>query len=82
MSLDMAGFVMQVEREFGIEIPEEDYGPLGTVGALCEYIQKRSTISDPETVWKAVRRIASEEFQVPIDEIKWNSRWIEELRID
>jgi acyl carrier protein len=80
--MDAMGFIMQIEQEFDIDIPEEDYELLGTVGALCEYIQKRSAISDPDTVWKTVQRIASEEFQIPAEEIKLTSRWVEDLKID
>ncbi len=82
MSMDAMGFVMQIEKAFDIEIREEDYELFGTVGALCEYIQKRSATSDPDTVWKTVQRIAAEEFQIPEDEIKPTSRWIEDLKID
>jgi acyl carrier protein len=80
--MDAMGFVMQIEQEFDIEIPEEDYELLGTVGALCEYIQKRSAISDADRVLNTVQRIASEEFQIPVEEIKPTSRWVEDLKID
>ena len=80
--MDAMGFVMKIEKEFDIEIPEEHYELFGTVGAICDYIQKRSAISDPDTVWKTVRRIASEEFQIPPDEIKLTSRWVDDLKID
>ena len=82
MSMDAMGFVMQIEKAFDVEIPEEDYELFGTVGALCEHLQKQSAISDPDTVWKTVQRIASEEFQIPLDEIRLTSRWVEDLKID
>jgi acyl carrier protein len=82
MSMDAMGFIMQIEKAFDIEIPEEDYELLSTVGALCEYIQKRSSISDPDAVWTTVQRIASDEFQIPAEEITPTSRWVEDLKID
>ena len=82
MSMDAKGFVMRIEKEFDIEIPEEDYELFATVGALCDYVRKRSANSDPSAVWKTVRRIASEEFQIPPDEIELKSRWVEDLKID
>jgi acyl carrier protein len=82
MNLDAMGFVMQIEEEFEIEILKEDYELLGTVGALCEYIRKRSSVPGPDAVWKAVQRIASEEFQIPTEEIKLTSRWVGDLKID
>jgi acyl carrier protein len=80
--MDAMGFIMQIEKEFDIEIAEQDYELLGTVGALCEYVRKRSAVTDPDTVFKAVQRIASEEFQIPPEEIKLTSRWVEDLKID
>jgi acyl carrier protein len=80
--MDAMGFIMQIEKEFDIEIAEQDYELLGTVGALCEYIQKRSSVTDPDAVFRAVQRIASEEFQIPPEEIERTSRWIEDLKID
>jgi len=72
---------MKLEEAFDIVFPDEDYEMLVTVGALCEYIEKRSFISDPDMVWTTVQRIISDEFCIPLDEIKPTSRWVEDLKI-
>ncbi|MDR0803510.1 MAG: acyl carrier protein [Rickettsiales bacterium] len=41
-SLDLVEFIMAVEKEFGISIPDEDVQQLSTVGAAVEYIDKHS----------------------------------------
>jgi acyl carrier protein len=37
-SLDVVEFVMEVETQFGITIPDEDAGKLATVGDAVKYI--------------------------------------------
>jgi len=79
MSLDMTEFIMQIEETYGFEIPDRDYESLKTVGLLCEYIQKRSPQPEPDEVLETVRKMISEHFVIPVDEIKPESRWIEDL---
>lgn len=38
-SLDLVEAVMRVEDEFSIEIPDEAFSYIHTVGELCDYIQ-------------------------------------------
>ena len=37
-SLDYAELVMEFEQNFGIKIPDEDAGKLGSVGSIVNYI--------------------------------------------
>ncbi len=39
-SLDTVELIMQLEEEFGIEIPDDDAETITTVGAAVEYIDK------------------------------------------
>ena len=82
MSLDMTEFVMQVEDTYGFEIPNEDYESLKTVGLLCEYIQKRTSQSDRSAILETVRKLISQHFNIPADQIKPESRWVEDLGLD
>jgi acyl carrier protein len=41
-SLDVVEFVMALEDEFGIEIPDEEVGEIKTVGNAVEYITKKT----------------------------------------
>ena len=38
-SLDVVEFVMEVEKEFNVEIPDEEAGKLQTVGDAVKYIE-------------------------------------------
>ena len=40
-SLDTVELIMQLEEEFGIEIPDEDAEKITTVGTAVEYIDKK-----------------------------------------
>ena len=40
-SLDTVELIIQLEEEFGIEIPDEDAEKITTVGAAVEYIDKK-----------------------------------------
>ena len=39
-SLDTVELIMQLEEEFGIEIPDEDAENITTVGSAVDYIEK------------------------------------------
>lgn len=40
-SLDVVELVMELEDEFGISVPEEDYEKIRTVGDAMKYIETR-----------------------------------------
>ena len=39
-SLDTVELIMELEEEFGIEIPDEDAEKITTVGAAVDYVEK------------------------------------------
>lgn len=41
-SLDTVELIMELEEEFGIEIPDEDAEGLNTVGSIVKYIESNS----------------------------------------
>jgi len=41
-SLDTVTFVMELEKEFGIEIPDEDSKDIRTVGEAIRYIEEKA----------------------------------------
>ena len=40
-SLDTVEMIMEIEDEFGIEIPDEDAEKIATVGDAIEYVKKK-----------------------------------------
>lgn len=49
-SLDAVELIMAVEKQFGVEIPDEEAGNLHTVGDLVRYLEVRlgQDASEPE----------------------------------
>lgn len=41
MGLDSVAFIMRIEKEFDLEIPDEDASQLETVGQTCDYLRYR-----------------------------------------
>jgi acyl carrier protein len=88
MGLDVTEFVMAVEDEFDVRIPDEDWGMLRTVGGMEEYVsrlQVRSGVSlhvprEPsDDIYEQLRVIISRSFNIPTEEIRRDSRFIEDL---
>jgi acyl carrier protein len=83
MSLDITGFILVVEDEFKVSIPDEDYETIVTVKDLCRYVENRTnSVARSEFVFERLRQLISEEFSIPIDEIHPESRFVDDLRID
>lgn len=47
-SLDTVTFVMELEKEFGIEIPDEDSKDIRTVGEAIKYIEEKAKQKEEE----------------------------------
>ena len=45
-SLDTVDLIMQLETEFGIRIPDEDYAKLTTLPGVLEYLQTEQLIAE------------------------------------
>jgi acyl carrier protein len=41
-SMDLLNFVIAVDQEVGVDIPESDYGRLGSLDAFVEYLRDRA----------------------------------------
>ncbi len=47
-SLDTVTFVMELEKDFGIEIPDEDSKDIRTVGEVVKYIEEKTKQKEEE----------------------------------
>ncbi|CCH51497.1 phosphopantetheine-binding protein [Fibrisoma limi BUZ 3] len=45
-SLDSVDLIMQLEQEFGIRIPDEDYPKLTTLQGVYEYLQNEQQVAE------------------------------------
>lgn len=46
-SLDTVDLIMQLEQEFGIRIPDEDYPRLTTLQGVLTYLQTEQRVTEP-----------------------------------
>ncbi len=46
-SLDTVDLVMQLEQEFGIRIPDEDYSKLTTLSGVVNYLENEQQVAVP-----------------------------------
>ena len=46
-SLDTVDLIMQLEKEFGIRIPDEDYPRLATMNGVMAYLRYEQQIAEP-----------------------------------
>ncbi len=86
MGLDTVEFVMWVEDEFGIDIPDRDASEMLTVGELCRYVasripQKVSGDIDQE-IFDKVSHHLNTQFGVPLCQILPDARFVRDLGLD
>ncbi len=44
-SLDLVDMMMQLEQEFSIAIPDEDYASITTIRSLMNYLQEQQSVT-------------------------------------
>jgi len=45
-SLDTVDLIMQIEQEFGLRIPDEDYSKLTTLSGVMHYLQHEQQVAE------------------------------------
>ena len=81
MGLDAIGIVTEVEDAFGVELPDEAM-EMKTVGELSDWISRQVANYESDAVWQIVQRIVAENLNIPLAEVRPESRWIEDLLVD
>jgi len=81
-SIDTTDFVIEIEATFGITIPDADYQPLETAGSLVDYIVRKCPGTKTDEVFKTVKRLVCEHFNIPPSDVFPTSRWVEDLKLD
>lgn len=82
MGLDMVELVMEIEREFGIDLPDEEAGRLLTVGMLADFVMRQLPAErrlTEEAVFERVRRIVAHELGARLEDVHRHTRFIEDL---
>ena len=80
MGLDSTELVLEIEDTFQIQIPDDEYAGLATVGQLHDYIVERT--QQPLDVWETLREVICRQLHVSPEEVQYSTRFIEDLRMD
>ncbi|MBC7783028.1 MAG: hypothetical protein H7144_04240 [Burkholderiales bacterium] len=81
--LDTVGYLVRIEDEFGIQIPDKEAVNIKTLAELCNYVAKQRQLNmnalGASEIWTTVRDITSEEFGVDAGELHPEIRFVEDL---
>ena len=87
MGMDTVELVMDIEEKYNLEIKDEETEKLFTVQALCDYIldngfpEVEKDLNSGE-VYEYVCQVLVERFNVPRQDIKLESRFVDDLGLD
>ncbi len=87
MGLDTVEFVIEVEKEFSIEISDDDASGLSLVGKLAEYIVSQTEIqihqvTSFDIVFTKLQSMLVELYSIPKESILPTSHFVKDLGLD
>jgi acyl carrier protein len=86
MGLDAVGIVMELEKEFGVSIPDADASRVTTAADLRDCVLNQMVQhgrpADLERVWVRVREIIAEQAGIGAHLIYPEARLVEDLHLD
>lgn len=88
MGLDTVEFVLEAERRFGLEIPDEDAAAIETVGQFSRYIHDRlvcrdaAASADESAVFERVCDQLAQQFRIDRRQVRRESRFVKDLGLD
>ncbi len=81
MGLEIVAVIMRVEEEFELEIPDEDAERLATVGAMADYVAGIIPWRGREEIMQRVRVVVADEVSMPLEQVRPESRFVEDLGV-
>ncbi|WP_223669623.1 acyl carrier protein [Kangiella shandongensis] len=86
MGLDTVEFILDIEAEYRISIPDSDAEGLGILEELAKYIANKTNKAQykdkPDAVMETLVTLLSTRYEIPIEQIKPNSHLIRNLGLD
>jgi hypothetical protein len=90
MGLDSVELIMEVEKEFALDIPDHDAVTLLTVGRLYDYVATHAPALPADAraglfagaTWERYRDLVSAEIGVPVTALNPDLCWVQDLGLD
>jgi acyl carrier protein len=87
MGLDTVEFVLWAEKEFGVEISDQELTNIYTVGEFANYIankvnEKKGTSFDYLDVFPKILAVLESDYGVDKHKVTFNSRFVQDLGLD
>lgn len=83
MGLESVEFVMEIEEEFGLTIPDKDAEKLETIGLLHEYLIRRlGTTATPDNIWSRIKQILIEKHRIEPQQVQPHMTFVRDLGFD
>ena len=88
MGLDSVEFVLEAEKRFGLDIPDEDAAANETVGQFSRYIHNRlvcrdaAAAADQSAVFERVCDQLERQFRIDRRLLRRDSRFVKDLGLD
>jgi len=87
MGLDTVEFVVKIEEEYELSIPDEDLEHLGVVGDLAVYVTnaceiQNGVILEFELVYENLKGILHKDYGIPLKYINLKSHVVKDLGMD
>jgi hypothetical protein len=86
MGLDTVEFVIELEKEFGVVIPDEEASVITTVGELALLIVRLLRVQGrrmaTDEVIRKMTEILHDRYRVPRESVLWDARIVKDLGLE
>ena len=89
MGLDTVEFVLLAEKEFGLNLPDDEVSLVATVGELSDFIHQKLVVKhglklcpSQDEIYSRIKNLLIKQFGVPETLILRSARFVDDLQMD
>lgn len=89
MGLDTVEFVLLAEKEFGLQLPDEEVSLVATVGEFTDLIHQKllskhglKPCPNQDEIYNRIKNLLIKQFATPEAKISRNARFADDLQMD